>query len=332
MPDEPTTGPADELAAESDTPTGPPRNTATRTSLTGRFLRKAIIFLVAGLGLGIWGFIDATIVYPERGERYISRAEHQYLKKADEVGALRPRDVSVADPAAEYRRLDAERKRIAGDLLSTNRETGRRAELEEARLKWLEGLARLNRLDPEHTTFEDPVALRERLDALEDEWRTAQSQPKPLAAYDIPSQWVFVVVGFGVAIWQIALIVTMSRRVYRWDPETKTLTLPGGATLRPEDIRSFDKRKWDRFLVFLGVRDGHPQVGGQELKLDLYRHKHLEDWVKEQFFISDPEEYRRAFPEEFETEAADAGREDPAAADGGGGEPQPAGAAEDRAS
>ena len=49
----------------------------------------------------------------------------------------------------------------------------------------------------------------------------------------------------------------------------------------PEDITDFDKRKWDKFLVTLSIRDGHPTMPGKKLTLDTYMHNELEPWILE---------------------------------------------------
>ena len=41
-----------------------------RTTLTRKWLVKMWIFTLFLLGLGVWGAIDAWVVYPKRGERH----------------------------------------------------------------------------------------------------------------------------------------------------------------------------------------------------------------------------------------------------------------------
>ena len=55
--------------------------------------------------------------------------------------------------------------------------------------------------------------------------------------------------------------------------------LPGGQKVGPGDIAEFDKRKWDKFLVTLTIKDSHPTLGGQRVVVDLYRHEPVEDWI-----------------------------------------------------
>ena len=45
------------------------------------------------------------------------------------------------------------------------------------------------------------------------------------------------------------------------------------------DVFRVDKRKWDKFIVFLRIKGSHPQLGGQEVRIDTYQHSLVEDWV-----------------------------------------------------
>jgi len=60
----------------------------------------------------------------------------------------------------------------------------------------------------------------------------------------------------------------VSSRRYRWEPESRTLTLLSGEKITPSDLADVDKRKWDKFLVFLRIRDDHPTLGGREIEED----------------------------------------------------------------
>ena len=75
--------------------------------------------------------------------------------------------------------------------------------------------------------------------------------------------------------------------------------------LEPFEPAQADKRKWDKFIVFLKVREGHDTLGGQEVRVDTYRHAHVEGWILEM--------ERTAFPPEEGEEASPepAGDEDP---------------------
>lgn len=236
-----------------------------QTTLNPRWVVKTSIYLVVALAFGAWGLIDGLYIYPQRGERASSHLELEYLRASEAAGKMLT--ASVAQPEAEYDRLRGERQRIA------ERQAGGSAEAraEWSRLKWLESLSMIGALDAERTEFDDVFARKRE---LEQRWAN-QEPPAPLRAFDIPSQWVIAAVGFGASAWLIYLLVAASRKKYGYEPERKALTLPDGTTVTPSDIREIDKRKWDKFFVFLQLE------GGREEKLDLLRYKPLEEWVLE---------------------------------------------------
>jgi hypothetical protein len=172
--------------------------------------------------------------------------------------------VNIPDPAQELARL--EKLDMPGQV-------------DMAKKEWLSALALVGDLRPEKTTTADPDKTYAELKQL---WLSsagaAAAQPKPLSWFDIPVQWVFTGIGFGGAAWMLILFLTVARQKYRWEPETMTLTLPDGRSIAPSDLEDVDKRKWDKYLVFLKLKPPHP-LAGRELKLDLYRYKPLEDWV-----------------------------------------------------
>lgn len=243
------------------------------TSLNRGWLIKLLVIAVALLGLGVWGLYDALVAFPNRGERHAEYVEWQYLQAASEAGRLLA--ASEPDPQATLERLTSERAEIRDRLSDTEEGTlaYREATMDLAKLEWLTSLSRIGRVDAEHTTFANP---RERLDTLTQQWGT-QNPPKPLAAYDIPSQWIFVVCGFGGALW-IAVVVGRAKGVqYRYKPAEMELTLPSGRTITPSQISEVDKRKWHKFFVTLRFKEGE----GEPVTLDLLRHKPLEDWILE---------------------------------------------------
>lgn len=258
-------------------PAGPapaPAQTPTTTTLSRSWIMKMSIYLLALLGLGAWGLIDAVIVYPARGEKAASFLEKEYLASAQAAGRLL-RDASVPDPGAELDRLQAAEREMEQNLASAEQDGRGSAaadlRLNLSRLEWLTALSRIDRLDPANTNFADPSA---RLTELETRWATEKA-PKPLAQWDIPSQWLITGVGFFFAGWIVFLFVTAGARKFRWDPARRAITLPGGKTIAPEDVKEVDKRKWDKFFVTLHMKDG------SQHRLDLLRYAHLEGWVLE---------------------------------------------------
>ena len=238
------------------------------TRLNKPWLLKVLISAVVLIGFGFYGLYDATVAYPDRGRRFASYQLFQYLEAAKANNQLDRRRVSVeTDPAQERARIRALDK-------------GRYAPLDGPRLDWLDSLAVVGDLRTEATRIDDPVA---RHAELQKEWTSSaggsRAAPKPLSWYDIPVQWVFVVIGLGGGAWLLLLFANVARQKYRWDAESQTLHLPDGNTLTPADIEDFDKRKWDKYLIFLKIKPGHSTLGGRELKLDLYRYAPLEEWV-----------------------------------------------------
>ena len=169
----------------------------------------------------------------------------------------------------------------------------RPTELEIERFRWLETLSVIGRLDPVYTAYPregEQSTPRERLDHLSNKWNT-QTAPKPLKTYDVPIQWGIFGIGCGLGLIMAIHVARASAARYRWDPDEKRLTLPGGATLGTDDIEEFDRRKWHRYLMFATVKAGHAQLGGRELKFDLLKYAPLEAWILEmEAVVSPPEE------------------------------------------
>lgn len=273
--------------------------TQTTTRLHRRWLLKMSLGTIALIAVGLWGLYDATIKYPERGRRHAEYMEYQYLQAQQENNAL-----SLAgepEPKAALRRLQGQPPAY---FVSNP--------ADEAKLGWLQSLDRVNQLDPAHTTYgagERPSASA-RLRELEDEWTTSAKSPKALAAFDLPLQWAICFGGFALAGWMAFLFARVASKTYRWDPETRALTLPGGARIEPKDLDDLDKRKWHKFLVTLKIAKEHPQLGGREVRLDLYRYTPLEEWVLEM--------ERVRFPDRAEPQLPAGGGAKDGANDGGG--------------
>lgn len=250
------------------------------TKLNRSWVIKTTIYLVCMLGLGLWGLVDGLVVYPKRGHRAAEYLEMQYLEQAQRSGSLLT--AAVENPREEYARLrTAERdlEREADEASKSGRTiVAEQKQTELARFRWLSQLARVGSISPTRTRMlaadgaSDPAR---RLTELQQAW-ASRSQPKPLSSFDIPSQWVIAAVGFGAAAWIGSIFLRASRQKFRFDPEALSLTLPGGRSIRPADIKEVDRRKWDKFFVFLHLKDGGP-----EIKLDLLRYAPLEHWILE---------------------------------------------------
>jgi hypothetical protein len=281
-----------------------------RTRLSPKWLAKTLIFLVVLFGFGCWGLYDATVVYPERGRGYAENAQRLYLRAAKEAGTLA--GAGISDPAATYERVsDPATLRANRALEAEPSNPGHARAVTELKLyEWLQGLDRIGRLSPEHTQISDPYKTLDELDAA---W-SSRSQPKPLATWDLPVQWIFVVVGFGGGLALTVLFVRVRSLSYRWDPAPQRLFLPDGSSLVPADIAEFDKRKWDKFLVFLKIKPGHERHGGRELKLDLYRYVPLEEWILAMERTAFPEQAAPAPSPEQKAPEAPPGAEPDAAA------------------
>ena len=75
------------------------------------------------------------------------------------------------------------------------------------------------------------------------------------------------------------------------------LIIRGGEVVTPSDLEDVDKRRWDKFIVFLKIKGTHPTLAGQEVKVDLYHYTPpVEDWVLAM--------EKSAFPERAEEDEA----------------------------
>lgn len=249
---------------------------ATQTTTLGRkWLLKMALFLIAGVVLAAWGIVDAAVWYPHRGARAASRLEFEYLSLLTDAGK---RAASVSfEPVAEFDRL-----RLAARM-------GAVSDAERARYAWLEQLAIIGRLGPAPVQIPDAVA---RFNELKPAWQRADGTAKPVTAlswYDIYVQWIIAAAGGVLALGVAAQIARVRARRYGWEPAERRLHLPDGSTLVPADVAEFDKRRWDKFLIYLKIKPGHERHAGRELMLDLYHHTPLEEWVLEMERIAFPE-------------------------------------------
>jgi len=241
------------------------------TTISRNWLAKMALFIAAFLGLAVWGLVDAVAIYPARGAQHARYMEYKYLEALSETGAILR--ASVDDPRAALEDLEGRQRELADEMAALPPESvaRQRVEVELARLSWLRSLANGWMLDAGRTTFDDPAA---RLEELEEEWASAE-QPKGLSAFDIPMQWVFVVIGVGGAAWLGMTVLRVTRTKFTYEESTRTLTLPSGESFAPGDIAEVDKRKWHKYFVTIKLSEGATHT------LDLLRYQPLEEWVLE---------------------------------------------------
>lgn len=277
---------------------GDDSNATVKATLGRRWLLKMIVFIVLLFGLGVWGYVDATIIYPNRGREFASWAKYQYLQAARSAndngvfGAFARNEVSVEDPEAEFARLsDPEtRQRYLSDASGEGR-GGLSAAIELTRYQWLNGLKQIGEMTPDHTVIENPAT---ELTELSTTWSATQA-PKELSFYDIPVQWIFTIVGFGGGAWLLIHVLRVSSRKYTWQESTMTLTVPGGHAITPDDLEEIDKSRWDKFIVALVLKSAHETLGGRTVRIDTYQHTDVEPWVLAM--------EERAFPDQQDSDA-----------------------------
>jgi hypothetical protein len=245
------------------------------TTLNRSWLIRMVIITAVVLGFSVWGYYDAAIVYPKRGERYAEFALKEYLTATEKAGTLQ--FASVSDPKM---------------TLATLQGSGRGSEVDVPKYQWLNALSVIGKLDATHTTFDDPS---KRLETLRAEWGTSKS-PKPLSNLDIPTQWLIMGVCGVIGIMLVISLVRAASLKYQFDPSSSTLTLPGNHAVTPSDLEEVDKRKWHKYLVYLKIKPGHATLGGKEIKLDLLRYARLESWVLAMEAIAFPETAKPVAP------------------------------------
>jgi len=252
-----------------------------RAPLNHRWVFKLGVIAFVVFLVGLWGLWDATSVYPARGERYADWARWQYLEAAKDADSedfgIFIREASVENPQEELARLSKPEKVAQNRADANNPASSRtlRAAMQDARLEWLKALKVIGMLDPRHTVIESP---QRELEALRTRW-SAEPKPKPLHTLDLLVQWLIFAVCMIIALIMLVHMLRVRTKRYAWDPGPMALTLPGGATVTPEDLEEVDKRKWDKFIVFLKIKPGHEKLGDQEVAVDTYQHARVEDWV-----------------------------------------------------
>lgn len=253
------------------------------------------LFWLVLLAFGTWGLADAVLIYPARGRADAEYRKYQYLLEAAKARKLNnPADVAnpnrpltIDNPAARLAELQ-EREGLATSARTDD-------QMARAELAWLDALSKVawpGGIDAKLTEIPDGTTELTRLQAV---WEKSAA-PVPLARWDLPLQWLFMVLGYGGALWMGLRVGPALRKVYKWDPATLTLHLPDGQTLVPADVREFDKRRWDKLYIDLHLENNRPS-----LPLDLQVYIPLEEWVLEM--------ERARFPESAEAE----GKAEPAA-------------------
>lgn len=283
MADQTNDNPADtNEVVQDDQPTAYITEDCAKAPLNGRWVFKLMVITLVVLLVGAWGFWDATTVYPNRGQRYADWAKWQYLdqaKKADaEDYGIFVREASVTDPKEELARLSVSEtlNKYQEDASSPSSSRSLRASMYLARKSWLDALKVVGNLNTDYTAIESP---QRELDTLKAGWQTAASVPKPLHAFDLYVQWIIMAVCWFAGLIMIVHILKVKAKKYSWVADSMTLTIPGGASITPDDLEEVDKRKWDKFIVFLKIKGDHNSLGGQEISVDTYQHQFVEDWI-----------------------------------------------------
>ena len=306
-------------------------------TLNRNWVLKMGVFLIVLLGFGCWALYDAAYLYPARGLADASRKLRDYLVAADKAGFLRADKTAAAHPGTELAALAAKIGDLRGQATRDGGE-GRTAAMDVARYEWLSALDRAWKLDTkpkplggyaapvkktlwfEMTTGDgssvaadetkSPLTVQALRDELETYWKQAPAQPTPLSAWDLPVQWLFALVGFGLSGYLIFLILKCKAQATRtrFEPETQRLTLPGGASFTPAEIEDVDKRLWHKYYLTIQTTDG-----GQH-KLDLLRYVPLEEWVlgmeRTRFPERVAEEEKKQQAEDAAANAAESGDSD----------------------
>ncbi len=253
-----------------------------KAPLNPRWTLKLGVIALIVFAVGCWGLWDAAVFYPARGKKYAEWAKLQYLQQAktaesEEFGIFLTK-TSVTDPVQEYAFLSEPDRlnKMRQSAGNPNSPSNKRDSMKLAKREWLNALHVVGMLDPVNTVIESPQST---LDALDAEWSKNPNNPEPLSNFDLTTQWLIMGVCYFIALWMLVHMLRVRGQKYAWDPDTMTLTLPSGAGVTPDDLEEVDKRKWDKFIVFLRIKDSHPKLGGQEVRIDTYQHARVEDWV-----------------------------------------------------
>jgi len=263
--------------------TQPTPTSTLSTKPNRRWFMKMLVMLIVCFGFGIYGIVDAFYVYPKRGREYSEDRERVYLERLS-VPPGRFTEASVPDPKATYAALAAREtelqeaeseflKKLAsndGDKMDAQVRLLPKA-IEYARFDWLRAHSYAFTLAGDKTTIANPAERFKELTAA----LNSRDKAVPMSAYDMPLQYGYTVLGFALALFVLINIARTKATKYHYEPEIKTLILPGGARIAAADLTELDKRKWHKYYVTLITRDG------KATELDLYRFDPLEAWVLE---------------------------------------------------
>ncbi|MEO1007302.1 MAG: hypothetical protein AAFX79_01915 [Planctomycetota bacterium] len=244
------------------------------------WIKQTLIGLVA-LGIGLWGLLDLFWIYPERARGFAQYMEWRYLDFLNDPGSGAGVNLGIASVPDPQQTLDE----LGQPGYNRNPE-----DLGDHRGNWLDAVSIAYTLDAAYTTYprENPDegeigSPYDRYDELAAEWQGVDRSraPKRKSEFDFAVQWPIFLIGVGgAAVCFFGLARAVGTR-YAWDADAKKLTLPGGIDVAPEHIEEFDKRKWHRFYVELQLTKDHPSHAGQSVKVDLYKHEPVEQWILE---------------------------------------------------
>ncbi len=270
-----------------------------KTTIGRNWLLKTLLFLVLFAGFGVAGLVDALYFYPRRGEKDATLKLARHLQAAQAAGSLTTQKLKSADPRTELEALRQRKVEIERTAAVPGLEQ-KKAESDRTRMVWLESLALMWQLNakpklidtetgpPTRKLYFEPadgdgVAIaadgtRTDLSPMDVLGKLASkldtsSNIKPLSGLDMFFQWVFVVVGFGGGLYMSFIVLRVVSKKYSWNPDEQRLTLPGGTSFVPGDVKEFDKRLWHKFFVTVHLKNGAAK------KLDLLRYVPLEEWV-----------------------------------------------------
>lgn len=266
--------------------------------LSPRYWIKQVIIIVVVAALGCWGFYDGFMLYPKQAVRFAQWAEWEYLDflrnpPAGAVGA----NLGVASIPNPEDTFD----RLGNPGYNRNPES-----VDDVRGNWLDALAIVDHLDAQYTEYprenEDEGVVGtafERHGQLQEIWGNIDraNAPKRRSRFDIMAQYPIFLVGFGLALYFTYGLIRAVATRYSWDPQAKRITLPGGIEVTPDQIEEFDKSQWHKFYVLLHLSESHPTHPGKTVKVDLYRHQPVEDWILEM--------ERERFPEQADATPAE---------------------------